>query len=169
MSGKGELKIFSLLVNNKPGVLFRVSSLFRRRSYNIESVSVGPTGDKSTAKMVITMLADEETADSFTRLLKRTIDVIDIVRLNPDQAIMSELALVRVKTDGLSNRNSVLAMIGAWGFKVVEITKDSVCVQVTGNPPDLENFIEMASEFGIEDVARTGVTVLEKSRPQGQA
>jgi len=164
MNDNNELRIFSLLVQNKPGVLFRISSLFRRRSFNIESVAVGPTEDKTVARMVITMTADEETAASFSRLLRKTIDVIDIVRMNRDQAIMSELVLIKIKTDDLASRNSVLAMVGAWGAKVLEITKNSVCVQITGSSNDLDGFIDMAAEFGIVGVSRTGVTVLEKGK-----
>ena len=162
MSEAPQTRIFSLLVENKPGVLFRVSSLFRRRSYNIDSIAVGPTESREIARMVITMTSDKDTADSFARLLGRTIDVIDITRLDPDQAILSELVQIKIRTDDLPSRNSVLAMAGAWGAKVLEITKGSVCVAITGSPSDIDNYVEMASEFGIVGVSRTGVTALPR-------
>lgn len=162
MSEGPQTRIFSLLVENKPGVLFRISSLFRRKSYNIESIAVGPTESREIARMVITMNSDKDTADSFARLLRRTIDVIDITRLDPDQAILSELVQIKIRTDDLLSRNSVLAMAGAWGAKVLEIAKGSVCVEVTGSPSDIDNYVEMASEFGIVGVSRTGVTALPR-------
>lgn len=162
MKDETQLRIFSLLVENKPGVLFRVASHFRRKNYNIESLVVGPTEDRTTARMVITMRADEEEADSFARLLKRTVDVIEITRMNWDQAILSELVQIKIRTKDPHSRNSVLAMVGAWGGKVLEITKNAACVQITGSPSDIDNYIEMAAEFGIVGISRTGVTALEK-------
>jgi acetolactate synthase-1/3 small subunit len=162
MSDGPQVRIFSLLVENKPGVLFRIASHFRRRSFNIESVAVGPTENRDIARMVITMVADEDTAASFARLLKKTVDVIDLVRMDRDQAIMSELVQIKMRTDDLPSRNSVLAMVGAWGGKVLEITKGSVCVEITGSPSEIDNYVDMAAEFGILGVSRTGVTALAK-------
>ncbi len=162
MGNNESLKIFSLLVENKPGVLFRVSSHFRRRNYNIESIAVGPTEDRSLARMVITMMADDETADSFIRLLRRTIDVIDVVRMDEKDAILRELAIIKIRANDLQTRNSVLAMANAFGAKVLEVTKNSVTVELTGSPAKIDNFITLASDFGVKGVSRTGVTALSR-------
>lgn len=156
------MKIFSLLVENKPGVLFRVSSHFRRRNYNIESIAVGPTEDRSLARMVITMVADDETADSFIRLLRRTIDVIDVVKMDEKDAILRELAIIKIRANDLQTRNSVLMMANAFEAKVLEITKNSITVELTGSPAKIDNFITLASDFGVKGVSRTGVTALSR-------
>lgn len=161
MEGEG-LKVFSLLVENKPGVLFRVSSHFRRRNYNIESISVGPTERRDTARMVITMMADERTAESFVRLLKRTVDVIEVSTMEREQAIMRELALIKIRANDLNSRNSIIAMCNAFGAKILEVTKNSVMVEITGSSELIDDFISLASDFGIKGVSRTGVTALGK-------
>jgi acetolactate synthase-1/3 small subunit len=112
--------------------------------------------------MTITMVADEEKADSFARLLKRTVDVIEITRMNWDRALLSELAQIKIRTDGLHERRSVLAMVGTWGARVIEITEKTVCVEITGSPGKIDECVEMAAEFGIVGVSRTGVTALAK-------
>ncbi len=162
MSNGESLKIFSLLVENKPGVLFRVSSHFRRRNYNIESIAVGPTEDRGVARMVITMMADDETADSFIRLLRRTVDVIDVVRMEEEDAILRELAIVKIRTNDLQTRNSILTMANAFGAKVLDVTKNSVTVELTGSPSKIDSFIALASDFGVKGVSRTGVTALSR-------
>ena len=162
MSNGESLKIFSLLVENKPGVLFRVSSHFRRRNYNIESIAVGPTEDRSVARMVITMMADDETADSFIRLLRRTVDVIDVVRMEEEDAILRELAIVKIRANDLQTRNSILTMANAFGAKVLDVTKNSVTVELTGSPSKIDSFIALASDFGVKGVSRTGVTALSR-------
>lgn len=162
MGNAESLKIFSLLVENKPGVLFRVSSHFRRRNYNIESIAVGPTEDRSIARMVITMMADDETANSFIRLLKRTIDVIDVVRMSEEDAILRELAIIKIRANDLQTRNSVLTMANAFGAKVLEVTRNSVTVELTGSSAKIDSFITLASDFGVKGVSRTGVTALSR-------
>jgi len=162
MNNGESLKIFSLLVENKPGVLFRVSSHFRRRNYNIESIAVGPTEDRSVARMVITMMADDETADSFIRLLRRTVDVIDVVRMEEEDAILRELAIVKIRANDLQTRSSILTMANAFGAKVLDVTKNSVTVELTGSPSKIDSFIALASDFGVKGVSRTGVTALSR-------
>jgi len=162
MKGKESLRVFSLLVENKPGVLFRVSSHFRRRSYNIESIAVGPTENRDIARMVITMIADDETADSFVRLLRRTIDVIDVKKIKSEDAILRELAIVKIRANDVQTRSSILNLCNACGARVLEITKDSVIVEITGTSSQIDNFISLASDYGVKEVSRTGVTALSR-------
>lgn len=162
MSGKREMKIFSLLVNNKPGVLFRVTSHFKRRNYNIESIAVGPTEKNDTSRMVIAMMADERAAESFSRLLRREIDVLDVSRIDEENAILHELAFVKVMTVDSQARNSVLALANSSGARVLEVAKDSVIVEITGVQKSIDNFINLLSEFGVQSVSRTGVTAVER-------
>lgn len=162
MSDGDPLRIFSLLVENKPGVLFRISSHFRRRNYNIESIAVGPTEDRSIARMVITMIADNEAANSFLRLLRRTIDVIDVTEINGEDAILRELAIIKIRASEPQARNSALMMASAFGARVLHIDKDYVILELTGSPSMIDNFISIASELGLKEVARTGVTALSR-------
>jgi len=162
MSGKREMKIFSLLVNNKPGVLFRITSHFKRRNYNIESIAVGPTEKSDTSRMVIAMMGDEKAAESFSRQLRRELDVLDVSRINEENAILHELAFVKVMTVDSQARNSVLALANSSGARVLEVSKDSVIVEITGVQKSIDNFINLVSEFGVQSVSRTGVTAVER-------
>jgi len=152
--------IYSLLVENKPGVLFRVASQFRRRHFNIESIAVGVTERRDTSRMTVTMYGDEQMADDFARILRRTIDVIDVERLRPENTIRKELALVRVRREG---RDYVLSEKHG-GVDVKELyTGGSLIVQVVGEPEAINEFVEeLAKRKLLEEVVRTGVVAICK-------
>jgi len=159
---RDSLKIVSLLVENKPGVLFRVANHFKRRNYNIESIAVGPTEDKTVSRMVITMIADEKSVLSFARLLRKTIDVLDVKLVGEDDVITRELALVKISVKDPNVRDSVIEFVRSKGVKVAEVTEDSIVVEISDTFEGVEDFINSASGFSVCSISRTGVTVIEK-------
>jgi acetolactate synthase-1/3 small subunit len=161
-TGKDGLKTVSLLVENKPGVLFRVVSHFKRRNYNIESIAVGPTEDKTVSRIVITMVADRRSMNSFVRLLRRTIDVLDVKTVEEDEVVARELALVKISARDRDAREQAIAYAKSRGAKVAELTETTVVLEVSDTFERVEDFINSASGFNVSGISRTGVTVIEK-------
>ncbi|MGC9191483.1 MAG: acetolactate synthase small subunit [Conexivisphaera sp.] len=159
MSEGGSTIIYSLTVENKPGVLFRVASQFRRRSFNIESVAVGVTERPDTSRMIITMRGDQQMAEDFARALKRTIDVIEVERLNPDRTIQKELALLKVRRGGIEAARGVA---GDGELRVIGELGDVAVLQAVGSPSYISSLVGALSEGKVlEEVARTGTVALE--------
>jgi len=161
-TGKDGLKTVSLLVENKPGVLFRVVSHFKRRNYNIESIAVGPTEDKTVSRIVITMVADRRSMNSFVRLLRRTIDVLEVKTVEEDEVVARELALVKISARDRDAREQAIAYAKSRGAKVAEVTETTVVLEVSDTFERVEDFINSASGFNVSGISRTGVTVIEK-------
>ena len=151
--------IYSLIVENKPGVLFRVASQFRRRSFNIESVAVGVTERPDTSRMIITMRGDQQMAEDFARVLRRTVDVIDVDRMDPGRAVQRELALIRVKPGGKEIAGGVR---GEGELKILAESSDSAIIQAIGPPDYLSSLVDaLVRGKVLEEVVRTGVVALE--------
>ena len=157
---KNKTIIYSLVVENKPGVLFRVASQFRRRHFNIESIVVGVTERRDTSRMTVTMFGDEQMADDFARILGRTLDVIDVERLRPENTVKRELALVRAKKE--AHRHLSSANLGGLDVKQVH-EGGSLIVQVVGEPEKIDALIEeLVDRKLLEEVVRTGVVAICK-------
>jgi acetolactate synthase-1/3 small subunit len=162
MSGgaAGEI-IYSLVVENKPGVLFRVASQFRRRNFNIESVAVGVTERPDTSKMIITMRGDEQMAEDFARVLRRTIDVIEVRRLDPGRTVRRELALLRLGPGGLELARSVG---GDGELAVIRESGGSTIAYAVGSPEYISSLVDVLGRSKVlEEVTRTGTVALEAS------
>ena len=157
MNGKKGPIIYLLLVENKPGVLFRVASQFRRRHFNIESIAVGITERRDTSRMTVMMYGDDQMADDFARILRRTVDVLSVDRLRPEDAVKRELALVRVKGRGAELLSGLLDD----GRARVLHEGDSYVIQLVGEPGDIDELVEKLDEEKVlEEVVRTGVVAI---------
>ncbi len=157
--GSESLVIYSLLVENKPGVLFRVATQFRRRSFNIESVAVGVTERQDTSRMIITMRGDRQMADDLARVLRRTIDVIEVERLDPGRAVQRELALIKAGRGALELLRGVE---GEGEVKPLAEGEGGVVLMAVGEPGYISRVVEALSQGKVlEEVARTGTVALE--------
>ena len=149
----------SVLVENKPGVLNRVASMVRRRGYNIDSLSVGPTDDPSVSRMTITVHVGRQQAEQATKQLAKLIDVISIDDVTGQRVVAHELLLIRMHAP-TSMRRDVLDIVDIFRGRVVDIAMESVIVEVTGSTEKIDNFIELMRPFGIKEVARSGAVAL---------
>jgi acetolactate synthase I/III small subunit len=152
-------RLLSVLVENKPGVLNRVASMVRRRGFNIDSLSVGPTDDPSVSRMTITVHVGRQQAEQATKQLAKLIDVISIDDVTGQRVVAHELLLIRMHAP-TGRRRDVLDIVDIFRGRVVDIAMESVIVEVTGSTEKVDNFIELMRPFGIKEVARSGAVAL---------
>jgi acetolactate synthase-1/3 small subunit len=152
-------RLLSVLVENKPGVLNRVASMVRRRGFNIDSLSVGPTDDASVSRMTITVHVGRQQAEQATKQLAKLIDVISIDDVTGQRVVAHELLLIRMHAP-TNRRRDVLDIVDIFRGRVVDIAMESVIIEVTGSTEKVDNFIELMRPFGIKEVARSGAVAL---------
>ena len=155
--------ILSLLVENKPGILFKVTHLFRARDFNIDSISVGVTENPEYSKMTITTVGDEKQIDQIVKQLDKMIDTVKVDRLDEHKTVYRELSIFKIKLSNANDSMEVNKLANAYGGKVHDVKKDSIMVELTATPDQIKAFEELAKPFGIIDVARTGVAALQRS------
>lgn len=156
--------ILSILVENKPGILFKVTHLFRSRNFNIDSISVGVTENPDYSKMTITTYGDEKQVAQIVKQLDKMIDTVKVEHLDQYQTIYRELCLFRISVNTPSDSMQINQLAKAYGGIVHDVTKTSLVVELTATPDQIIAFEELIKPFGILDVARTGVTALQRSK-----
>ena len=153
--------ILSVLVENQAGVLARVSSLFSRRGYNIEALSVGPTENAEISRITIAVNVEGHALDQVIQQLDKLVNVIDIIELPASTSHQVELILVRVALKGgESDRKKIDAVLEKFGAYLVEATATSVTIQQTANPADIEKLLGELAPFGIVELAQSGVVAM---------
>jgi len=152
-------KVFQLLVDNTSGVLSRISGLFSRRGYNIESITAGVTADPRFTRITIVASGDDEILDQIEKQVAKLIDVRDIKELKPDSSVYRELALIKVKTDS-EQRQGVIAVADIFRAKIIDVAADSLIVELTGNQAKIDAFINLLDGYEILELARTGIAGL---------
>jgi len=155
--------ILSIVVENKPGILFKVTHLFRSRNFNIDSISVGVTDNPEYSKMTITTYGDEKQIEQIVKQLDKMIDTVKVDRLDEHKTVYRELSLFKIKLSNASDSMEINKLANAYGAKVHDVKKDSIMVELTATPDQIAAFEELAKPFGIIDVARTGVAALQRS------
>ena len=160
---KRQLNVISFIVENKPGVLFKVSWLIRRRNFNIESISVGPAENPNQARKTITLYGDEPLVEQVIKQLRKLIDVVKVSRLDPANTVIREMALIKVHVPDQVTRADLDYYVRAFRGKIVDIAPNAAIVEVTGTPQKIDAFIELMRSFGIKELARTGATALQRS------
>jgi acetolactate synthase I/III small subunit len=151
----------SVLVENKPGVLARVASLFSRRGYNIDSLAVGPTEHNEVSRMTIAVNLDDQPLEQVTKQLNKLVEVLKIVELEGPGAIERELALVKVKADA-ATRSQVLETVQLFRAKVVDVAVDAVTIEVTGNREKLEAMLRVLEPFGVKELVQSGMVAINR-------
>ncbi len=158
------IQTISFIVENKAGVLFNVTNLFRRRGFNIESIAVGAMEDPSYARMTIHIDADAKTLNQMVEQLSKMVEVIKVKRLDPLRTISRELLMVKLSTSDPLAREDALRHINNQHGLVLDIDDESIMAEVTGDPEELDKFLEYVKSIGIVEMSRTGITALEKGR-----
>jgi acetolactate synthase-1/3 small subunit len=150
-----------VLVENKPGVLARVASLFSRRGFNIDSLAVGPTEHDDVSRMTIVVNVEDLPLEQVTKQLNKLVNVIKIVELDPAQSVQRELMLIKVKAD-LNARSHVLETVQLFRAKVVDVAPDAVTVEATGTADKLEALIRVLEPFGIKELVQSGMVAVAR-------
>ncbi len=159
----GRKHILSILVENKPGVLTRITSLFARRGFNIDTLSVGPTDDEHISRITITLDGANHPIDQVTKQLHKLVNVLKIRDLEPSDAVSREMAVFKVSADG-TQRAEVMQLCEIFRGKVIDVTKRSVVVEVTGTVDKIEAFERNVRPFGLIEMMRTGEIAISRGR-----
>ena len=149
----------SVLVEDKPGVLARVASLFSRRGFNIESLAVGPTETDGLSRMTIVVAVEDFPLEQVTKQLNKLVNVLKIVELDPGSSVQRELLLVKVKAD-LATRSHVLETVQLFRAKVVDVASDAVTIEATGTVDKLSALIRVLEPFGIRELVQSGMVAV---------
>ncbi len=151
----------SVLVENHFGVLTRVAGLFSARGFNIDSLAVGETEDPTVSRMTIVAKGDDRIMEQIIKQLEKLIDVIKVVDITDKEIIDRELVLLKVNADGES-RNSVMQIVNTFRAKILDVSPDSITVEVTGGESKIDAMIELLMPFGIRETVRTGTIALSR-------
>ena len=152
-------KVFQLLVDNTSGVLSRISGLFSRRGYNIESITAGVTADPRFTRITIVASGDDEILDQIEKQVEKLVDVRDIKELKPDESVYRELALIKVRAS-CTERQGVIAVADIFRAKIIDVAQESLIVELTGNQDKIDAFIKLLDGYEILELARTGIAGL---------
>ncbi|MBP3038264.1 acetolactate synthase small subunit [Bacillaceae bacterium Marseille-Q3522] len=163
-------RIISLTVLNRPGVLNRITNLFSKRNYNIESISVGHSEQQGISRITCVLEVEHDRVmEQITKQLNKQIDVIKVIDLSEQSIVARELALIKVSA-APETRNEIYSLIEPFRATVVDVSMESISIQITGETSKIEAFIELIQPYGIKELARTGTTAfprgLQKSNSQ---
>ncbi len=162
MSQSEQNHIIATIVENKPGVLFRVTNMIRRRGFNIESLSVGPLNDGSLARMTLVVRGDEKTVELVARNLHKLVEVIKVKRLNLEKSVLRELALIKIRAEDSKTRTDLTHYVRIFRGRIVDVSPKTMTVEITGDPKKINAFLELTKGLGIREVARTGIAALAR-------
>lgn len=151
----------SVLVENKFGVLARVSGMFSGRGFNIDSLNVAPTHDASLSRITVVIKGGDGSLDMVTKQLRKLINVVDVVNFKEGQAVVRELVLVKIKADS-KVRSEIMQICDIFRAKIVNVAQDAVIVEVTGDEAKTAAFLKLVEDFGILELARTGQLALKR-------
>jgi acetolactate synthase-1/3 small subunit len=150
-----------ILVNNHPGVLSRVVGLFSRRGYNIDSLSVGETENPAISRITIVVTGDRSIVEQIEKQVAKLIDVITVVELTLQGSIQCELVLVKVSTSE-KTRAAVVELSEIFKAKIMDVTEETITMQITGNADKVASFLHLLYPYGITELVRTGMTAMER-------
>ena len=156
----------AVLVENKPGVLARGASLFRRRGFNIESLTVGTTEREDLSRMTIVVNGDEKVLEQVTKQLNKLIEVIKVSDVTKD-SVERELCLIRVNAPP-EKRGEIIELTNIFRGRIVDVAKDSFIVEITGDEDKINAFIDLMRAYGIKEVARTGKVAMVRGGKGGE-
>ena len=154
-------KVFQILVDNTAGVLSRISGLFSRRGYNIESITAGVTADPRYTRITIVASGDDVILEQIEKQVAKLVDVRYIKELKPEDSVYRELALVKVKAS-TADRQGILSICDIFRAKVIDVSTESIMMELTGDQSKVEAFLKMVETYEILELARTGIAGLSR-------
>jgi acetolactate synthase-1/3 small subunit len=145
----------AVIVENKSGVLTRIAGLFSRRSFNIDSLSVGSTDNPDYSRMTITVHGDRDVLEQVIKQLSKLINVIRVSELEPGESVERELAIIKVSADK-ENRSEIMQIVNIFRAKIIDVSHRSMIIEVTGDEEKIDAIVQLLRQFGIKEMARTG-------------
>ena len=154
-------QVYSLLVDNNPGVLSRIAGLFSRRGYSIDSITAGRTADSRFTRITVVTSGDELILEQIEKQLRKLVDVRNIKKLQDEDSVYRELMLVKIRANS-KQRSEVVSVADIFRAKIVDVEQDSLMIELTGNQSKLEAFLNLLDGYEILELARTGITGLSR-------
>lgn len=159
-----ETHILAALVEDRPGVMQRVSGLFRKRNFNIDSITVGRSEKDGISRITMMVAGDERIIEQVIKQLSKLIEVIKVTKLDREHSVMRELALIKIKVKTESARADIVQYSNIFRGRIVDVQKDSMIVEITGDSEKVGAFIELMGSFGVMELAKTGVTAMTRGQ-----
>lgn len=154
-----------MLVYDEPGVMAKISGMFARRGFNIDTITVGQTHEEGMSKIVITVTADDKKVEQIEKQLNKMVDVFKVLELPTDASVLRELCLVKISASDRKKHDEIVKYASVYKNKIVDITPKTITVEVVGDSLKINTFLELVKPFGIKDVSRTGVTGIPRDAP----
>jgi acetolactate synthase-1/3 small subunit len=154
-------QVLSILVANQTGVLSRISGLFSRRGYNIDSLSVGVTEDPAVSRITVATSGDDNVLYQIRQQLGKLIDVLEVVELPPDDSVTRELILIKVRAEG-QKRGEIISITEIFRASIIDVSLTTLTVEMTGSQNKIDALIQMMQTYGVREIVRTGLTGLQR-------
>ena len=163
-SGDVTRQTLALLVDNEPGVLSQIARLFSRKGYNIEAFAAGPTENPGVTRITIDVLADEPHTELLCNQLRKLYPVHSVKWLNTDTSIYRELMLIKVSAASSEVRNDIIQLANIFRAQIIDVSLDTLTLGITGDAEKMSGLVNIVKEFGILEIARTGVVAIERGK-----
>lgn len=157
-----ERHLIYALVEDRPGVMQRVSGLFTRRNFNIDTISVGHTGKRGISRISLTVRGSRKDLEQVMKQLSKIIEVRKVVELKKDTSVARELALVKISTKDEDQRAEVIQYVNIFRGRIVDVCKETMIVEITGDSAKVAAFLQLVKTFGIKELAKTGITAMAR-------
>ena len=156
-----ERHVLSILVENHPGVLARISGLFSRRGYNIDSLSVGETEAPSLSRITVAVMGDSNIIEQIRKQVEKLVDVQEVIVLAPSESVYRELTLIKVRA-GAKVRPEIVGIVEIFRANIIDVANESMTVEMTGDQDKISAFVELMTPYGVIEIVRTGLTAIQR-------
>jgi len=154
----------SILVENKTGVLQRVSGLFTRRDFNINNITVGKTAEPGLSRITITTYGDNRTLEQIIKQLNKLIEVIKVREMKPEQTIRRQLALLKIHAPTEQDKSEIIQYTNIFRGHIIDVTPKTITIEITGNPDKINALMDLLKPYGIKETAKTGITAITRGQ-----
>ena len=161
---KNNQHTISILVENKTGVLQRVSGLFTRRDFNINNITVGKTAEPGLSRITITTHGDNRTLEQIIKQLNKLIEVIKVREMKPEQTIRRQLALIKIHAPTEQDKSEIIQYTNIFRGHIIDVTPKTITIEITGNPDKINALMDLLRPYGIKETAKTGITAITRGQ-----
>ena len=154
----------SILVENKPGVLQRVSGLFTRRDFNINNITVGKTSEPGISRITITTYGDNNTLEQIIKQLNKLIEVIKVREMKPEQTIRRQLALLKIHAPTEQDKSEIIQYTNILRGHIIDVTPKTITIEISGKPDKINALMDLLKPYGIKETAKTGITAIRRGQ-----